>query len=162
AHRREVLSDVSSSYAATRGVGRTSKCGVPRSAPFLVDEPCHDQRTIVPVLNMLLPPPDLRALGGGPLLTRLEEHTKAMSVELPRALPEPREHDGLQCSVGTDMLRPVRVVGDDVADDLRTDLTRREALKRLGRLGVHYCQHEAHGDTGESRQWRRECRGVSP
>src|SRR5262249_15495638 len=128
--------------AATRGVGRTSQFGVLRSGLFLTDEPCHDQRTIFPVLHVLLPPPDLRALGGGLLLTRLEDQTEGMAVDLSRALPELREHNGLQCPVRTDMLRPVRVVGDDVADDLRPDLARREALKLLRRLGVYHRQHE--------------------
>ena len=103
--------------------------------------------TIFPVLNVIFPSPDLIALSGGVLLTRLERQAQGMAVDLPRALPALREHDGVQRPVRTEMLRPVRVVRDDFPDDLRTDLACREAMERVGRPGVHDRQYEAQCDT---------------
>jgi hypothetical protein len=41
------------------------------------------------------------------------------------------------------MLRPVRVIGDHVIDDLRMDLACRQAMEQVGRLGAHPREHEA-------------------
>src|SRR5262245_29264756 len=90
-----------------------------RLAPFLPYEPCHNRRTVVPVLYVILPPPDLIALCRGRLLTHGERQAEGLPVDLPRALPELRDHDGLQRAIGTEMVRPVRLVREDVADDLR-------------------------------------------
>src|SRR5215510_14991437 len=133
-----------------------------RSAPLLPHEPCHDRRTAVPILNVLFPPPDLIALGGGLLLAHFEDQAEGMPVDLPGALLALRDYDGLQRPIGTEMVRPVRLVRDDVADDLPPDLAGREALELFGRLGVHHRQHEGQYKHSDPSQWVCTCRGGEP
>src|SRR5215510_14191232 len=130
-------------YAGTVSM-RTAR----RSAPCLAHEPFHDSDALLPVFDAVLPHPDLRACGGR-LPAPREGAAQGIAIDVPRALPQPREGHGLQRPVRTEMLRPVRVIGEDVADDLGSDLLDRQAMERVGRLGAypreHEAQREAHG-----------------
>ena len=91
---------------------------------------------MLPVFDAVFPHPDLGA-GGGRLPAPREGAAQGIAVDVPRALPQPREGDSVQRAVRTEVLRPVRVIGDDVADDLGSDLLGRQAMERVGRLDAY-------------------------
>src|SRR5712691_10432607 len=103
----------------------------PLSAPLLAHKPLHHGYALLPIFDLVFPQPDLVRLGSL-VPTRLEGQAQGIVGNLPRALPELRQDDGLQRAVRAEMLRPVRVVGDDFANDLGANRAGRQARERSG------------------------------
>src|SRR5262249_45387391 len=94
--------------SSRRGVSRVN---ARRSAPFLAHEPFQDGHALLAVFDVVLPQPDLGACGGC-LPAPRERAAQGIALDVPRALPQPREGDGVQRAVRPEMLRPVCVIGD--------------------------------------------------
>src|SRR5438067_79035 len=89
------------SWRVTRHQRRTRRARW--SAPFLAHEPFQDRDALLPVFDAVLPHPDLGA-GGGRLPAPREGAAQGIAINVPRALPQPRERDSVQCAVRTEML----------------------------------------------------------